>query len=208
MSEIIDISLPISSHMPVYPGTTATNIKTTRSASGGAILSEITMTSHAGTHIDAPSHVPDNDQSIDSIPLETFYGRCRVLDLTDCGRSIGEDDLRKHAIEAGERILCKTDNSIRGFDEFYDDYVFLEPAAAEYLRSVGIALVGIDSLSVKKRGSADNTAHTTLLEQSIPIIEGLDLGEVAAGEYTLCAFPLAFKGLDGSPARVVLLPTP
>jgi arylformamidase len=108
-------------------------------------------------------------------------------------------------VQAGERLLFKTNNSIRGFNEFYDDYVFLESEAAQHLGAIRAALVGIDALSVKQRGSPDNTAHTALLEKSIPIIEGLNLVDVDAGEYTLCAFPLAFKDIDGSPARAVLL---
>jgi len=191
--------------MPVYPGTSETRIETVRSASGGAVLSEITMTSHAGTHIDAPNHALAGGHGIDSIPLDTFFGRCRVLDLTACHSSISKEDLLPYDVKAGERILFKTNNSVRGFDEFYDDYVFLESEAAEHLAIIGVALVGIDSLSVKQRGTQDNRAHTALLAKSIPIIEGLNLADASTDEYTLCAFPLAFKGIDGSPARAVLI---
>jgi arylformamidase len=114
--------------------------------------------------------------------------------------------LRAQDIHQSERLLFKTSNSLRGFDRFYDDYVYLEPEAARYLVSVGVMLVGIDALSVKQRGAQDNTAHTALLSKAVPIIEGLNLTEVEAGEYTLCAFPLAFKEIDGSPARAVLMP--
>jgi len=205
MPEIIDISLPITPDMPVYPGTAATQIKQVRSASGSSILSEITMTSHAGTHIDAPSHALLDDQGIDSLALELFYGGCRVLDLTHCTVAITEDDLKQHDIQTGERVLFKTSNSLRGFDEFYDDYVYLDSQAARYLGELGIKLVGIDALSVKQRGAQDNTAHTALLSQGIPIIEGLNLSPVEPGEYTLSALPLAFKGIDGSPTRAVLI---
>ena len=101
--------------------------------------------------------------------------------------------------------MLKTKNSSRGFDVFYDDYVFLSPEGADYLADMGVALVGIDSLSIKQRGSPDNTPHTLLLSNSIPIIEGLVLSSVEASEYTLCAFPLAFVGIDGSPIRAVLI---
>ena len=206
MSQIIDISLPISADMPVYPGTAQTRIKSVESGSGSSVLSEITLTSHAGTHIDAPSHALDGAEHIDSFPLEVFYGKCRVLDLTACTASITKEDLSSQDIKPGERILFKTNNSLRGFDTFYEDYVYLDPKAAKYLADIGVKLVGIDALSVKQKGAPDNTSHLALLSKHIPIIEGLNLSEVQAGEYTLCAFPLALRGIDGSPTRAVLLP--
>lgn len=204
MTEIIDISLPISADMPTYPGTAPTQIHEVRSGSGTSVLSEISLTSHVGTHIDAPSHSVPGALSIDALPLDHFYGSCRVLDLTQCGSSISADSLKLHNIQPGERVLFKTANSLRGFDAFYDDYVYLEGSAAQYLSKLGVSLVGIDSLSIKQRGAKDNTAHTALLAKSIPILEGINLGEVDPGEYELIAFPLAFRGIDGSPVRAVL----
>ena len=67
-----------------------------------------------------------------------------------------------------------------------------------------VALVGIDAPSVKQRGSKDQRPHSEFLSRGIPIIEGLNLHLVQAGEYTLIALPLRLAGLDGSPARVVL----
>lgn len=206
MSKIIDISLPITDSMPVYPGTAETRIVAVKSASGSSTLSEITLTSHAGTHIDAPNHVQGGgDEGIDEIALDKFYGRCRVLDMTDCEASISIESLQNYDLQAGERILLKTHNSVRGFEQFYDDYVYLESGAAQHLAAIGVSLVGIDALSVKQRGAQDNTAHTALLSKGILIIEGLNLEEVEQGDYTLIALPLAFKGIDGSPTRAVLV---
>lgn len=205
MAEIIDISLPISENMPVYPGTAETKIVPVKSASGSSTLSEITLTSHAGTHIDAPNHVIAQGSSIDNIPLDRFYGKCRVLDMTGCVAAITEDDIAHHDIQSGERILFKTSNSKREFDTFYDDYVYLDGAAAQRLGAIGVNLVGIDALSVKQRAAQDNSAHTALLSRDIPIIEGLNLSAVEPGIYMLIAFPLAFQGIDGSPTRALLL---
>ena len=66
-------------------------------------------------------------------------------------------------------------------------------------------LVGIDYLSIKQRGSKDNTPHTALLERSIPILEGIDLSEVTEGSYFLAALPLKFDHIEASPCRAVLL---
>lgn len=206
MTEIIDISLPITAGMPVYPGMAETQITRVESSSGTSVSSEISLTSHTGTHIDAPNHVSGGgDQAINELALNTFYGPCRVLDATTSEVSIKLEALELHNIQAGERILFKTKNSLRGFDMFYDDYIYLDGDAAEYLAAVGVALVGIDALSIKQRGSSDTRPHTALLSKNIPIIEGLNLTTVEAGKYTLIAFPLALVGIDGSPTRAVLI---
>jgi arylformamidase len=202
--EIIDISLPIFDGMPVYPGTAETTIKNVKSASGQSVLSEIQMTSHAGTHVDAPAHMLEAGDSLDQLNLSIFYGPARVLDLTNCGAAIKVNDLEEKQIKPDERILFKTSNSKRGFENFYEDYVYLSTEAAKYLGQLGIKLVGIDALSIKKRGDKDNTSHTALLSQGVPIIEGLNLIDVEEGEYTISAFPIALKS-DGAPARAVLI---
>lgn len=203
--KIFDISLPLNEQTITYPGTTSLKITATKSTNTGSALSEIKIGSHSGTHIDAPSHVIENGKSIDQLNLESFYGEARVLDLTNVAGGITVSDLEGKNIKAEERILLKTNNSKRGFKEFFEDYVYLSSEAASYLAGLGIKLVGVDSLSIKQRGSKDNSPHTELLSKDIPIIEGLNLSEVEEGEYTLVAFPLAFIGIDGSPTRAVLI---
>jgi arylformamidase len=205
MTRVLDISLPITESMAIYPGDPKVLITSLLSASGGSRLSEINFGSHTGTHIDAPSHAVGNKNTIDTIPLKTFYGRCRVVDMTKCEEAITLKDIKRHKIKSHERVLFKTTNSLRGFKKFYDDYIYLDNEAATYLASLESILVGIDALSIKKKGLKDNTAHTALLDEDIPILEGLNLADIDAGEYTLCAFPLAFEGIDGSPVRAVLL---
>jgi arylformamidase len=143
---------------------------------------------------------------LDSIPFETFIGPCRVLDFSnEEGKAVTKKFLETKYIKKGERILFKTKNSLRGFETFYDDYIFLSGDAAEYLASLEVLLVGIDSLSVKERGSKDNRPHTALLSKNIPILEGVNLKDVEEGEYELICPPLKFLDIDGSPTRAVLL---
>jgi arylformamidase len=203
--KIIDISLPITSSMPVYPGTSPTSIESVVSASGTNVLSDLHMTSHTGTHIDAPSHSIQDGKTVDALDLSIFYGPCRVLEFTSSTQAISKEDLLTHGVKRSERILLKTANSLRGFDTFYPDYTYLTSGAATYLAQTEVLLVGIDSLSIKQKGSTDNTAHTALLAKDIPIVEGLDLSKVDPGDYMLCVFPLAVRGIDGSPARAVLV---
>ena len=76
---------------------------------------------------------------------------------------------------------------------------------AEELVKSGVVLVGTASVSIDFDGSED--AHSAILGAGIPVIENLELGEVAPGEYIMMAFPLKFAGADGSPVRVLLAET-
>lgn len=200
---IFDISLPIHERMPVYPGNPLVRIRPLRTAT--SYLSELTFGSHTGTHIDAPRHAKKSWQGIDSLPLERMVGPCRVIDFTHAKISLSAQDFLAARARKGERILVKTKNSERGFKVFRDDYIYLESDAATFLAKRGIALFGIDSLSVKKRGSADNRAHTEFLGRGIPIAEGLDLSRVKTGRYFLAVLPLNIRGGDGAPARAILI---
>lgn len=201
--KLIDISLPVHRQMPTYPGDQPTEIDQTVKPSGSRI-SKLTVGSHAGTHIDAPSHsLPDDKRGVDSYPLDVFYGACRVVEIA--GSTIDKSQLIDQSIRPAERILFKTSNSARGYDQFYDNWVGLTPEAADYLASLPVALVGIDWLGIKRPQAPDNRAHTALLTKSIPILEGLDLSQASAGEYTLSALPVAYRGTDGAPTRAVLI---
>ncbi len=200
---IIDISLPLYEGMITYPGNPHVTIKTIKGAT--STHSEITLGSHSGTHIDAPSHVLEGAKGIEGFDVAQFVGECRVCDMTSVIEAICVADLEHKNINEGERILVKTKNSLRGFGEFYDDYIYLDGGAAEFLASKNIALFGIDALSVKKRGSDDACPHTILLQKNIVILEGLNLVNVDEGRYELLCLPLKFEGLDGSPCRALLM---
>ncbi len=205
--KIIEISLPLNNNTPVYPGNVPLSVSIHKKMPEYATtLSAISFGSHSGTHIDAPAHAVEGAATLDKIPLENFIGQCRVLDFSkETGEAVSKNFLESKKIQSGERVLLKTKNSVRGFKEFYDDYVYLDGDAADYLSSLAVTLVGIDSLSIKKRGGTDHRPHTSLLAKNIPIIEGLDLSKVAEGEYELICLPLNFTGIDGAPARAVLI---
>ena len=200
--DYFDISLPIYEGMITYPGNPEVEIESLRTKT--SFISKITFGSHTGTHIDAPRHVFRNGKGVDQISLEALIGPCRVIDLARVEIRITPEDLEKHHIKKGERILVRTRNSQRGFKKFYGNCVYLSSEAAAFLAKKRIALFGIDSLSVKERGSLDNRPHTELLKKNIPILEGLDLGRIRPGRYTLICLPLRLKNLDGSPALMVL----
>ncbi|MBI2039978.1 cyclase family protein [Candidatus Microgenomates bacterium] len=200
---IIDISLPIGEKMVIFPNNPPVKFKPLRTPT--TYISEITFGSHTGTHIDVPRHISKKGIGVDKINLDQLIGPCRVLDMTHCKVSITTDDFRKEDIQKQERILVKTNNSLKGFKKFYPDYIYLDGDAAEFLASKKIVLFGIDSLSVKKQGSPDTRPHTELLKNNIVIIEGLDLSEVTPGQYDIFCLPLKLVGFDGAPARTILI---
>ncbi|MEI6660194.1 MAG: cyclase family protein [bacterium] len=207
--KIIDISLSLENGMPVYPNNIPLSVSIHQAMPPSATqLSSITIGSHTGTHIDAPGHAIVGSPMLAKVPLETFIGPARVLDfslITKAGDSVTLDMIKEKNIQKSERVLLKTYNSIRGLDQFYEDYVYLSGDAADYLADVGVVLVGIDALSIKQRGSTDHRPHTSLLSKNIPVIEGLKLTDISEGEYELYCLPLNFIGIDGSPARAILI---
>lgn len=204
MRRILDISLPLNETTIVYPGNPPVEFVPEVSLTTKSRTTKIKMGSHTGTHIDAPSHALEDGKTIEQIPLSSFIGICRVVDLTHCKTEITVEDLEKLGVKKDERILAKTLNSEVGFEVFHPDFVYLSSEGAKYLAKKEIMLFGIDALSLKKKGSTDNTAHTALLSKNIPVLEGLNLQNIEEGSYFLVALPLEFTGIDGAPARVVL----
>ncbi|MBI1863289.1 cyclase family protein [Candidatus Microgenomates bacterium] len=204
-STIIDISVGLHEKTVVYPGTPAFLAEPTVSRATGSRLTKLTMSTHFGTHLDAPLHADAHGKSITDLPLNHFIGTCRVVDGSQAAVNISLSDAQQWEVQKRERILIKTSNSARGLDTFYPDFTYVSPAAANYLASRDIALIGIDYYSIKQKGSTDNTPHTAFLLKNIPIIEGINLKNVEAGEYILVALPLKLHGVDGSPCRAILL---
>ncbi len=111
--KIIDISVPVSPHLPVWPGEAPPRIRQTASMKNGdpCNVSFLEIGSHTGTHIDAPLHFVDDAGTTNEIPLEKLIGPCVVVDMRGKSR-ITADDLEALALpEATEKILFKTDNS-------------------------------------------------------------------------------------------------
>jgi len=204
--KIYDISLPLDNKTVIYPGNPRISIEPHRTVPEYPTnLSKIIFGSHTGTHVDSPRHVDNSAIGVDQVSLEACIGPCRVLDMRGVEEKITITDLEKENIQKGERILTKTQNSLRGFTEFYDVSIYLDGDAADFLADKGIILFGIDWLSIKKRGDEDTRPHTSLLSKNIVLFEGLDLSDIEPGEYQFIGLPLKFTALDGAPARAVLI---
>ena len=205
---IYDISVPIRSGMPVYEGDPGIEIKAWSALAKGdsANVSFLHFGAHTGTHVDAPAHFIDGARKIDALSLDVLIGSARVIRVPDEVAEIDPYFLATCDLDQVERVLFRTRNSEFWNEGFRKDFTHLSPAAAEKLVDLGVKLVGTDYLSIEKFHSGHHRTHLALLSNNVIIVEGLNLSEVAAGNYELICLPLriAEGAGDGAPARAVL----
>jgi len=204
---ILDISQPVRGGTPVWPGDTeyAFDLAWTRKESGSANVGRIRMSTHTGTHVDAPYHFRDDDDRVADLNLEAFIGPARMIAVDE--ESIGTSELERYDLEGVERLLIRT-GSWRDRTVFPETITYLRPDAARFLAEKGVRLVGVDAPSVDPLDSKDLPAHGALRANGIHILEGLVLDRVEPGDYELIALPLALEEADASPVRAVLRATP
>jgi arylformamidase len=206
----IDVSVPLATGMVHWPGDPEPSFERISEIEQGedANVTLCRMPAHTGTHMDAPNHFLAEGEGIDRFPLEVGIGRARVITIPSNVQAIGRAELEGKGIRQGERVLFKTRNSERRWDnrDFQPDFVALNASGAAFLREVGVVLVGIDYLSIGLYEADGVETHRTLLGAGIWIVEGLNLRAIEQGEYDMVCLPLRIEGADGSPARVALRP--
>lgn len=207
--KIYDITVPISADVPIYKGDPGVEVTSFKSIADGssANVSQISLGVHTATHIDAPNHFIDGAKRIHEIDPEKLVGPCRVIEVPEDVVAIEPEHVGD--IAGMTRLLFKTRNSqfwATPEDGFRTDFTYLTSATAKLLVDSGVVLVGIDYLSIEKSGSPGHPVHITLLENEVVILEGVDLREVAGGDYGIICMPLKYigGGGDGSPARTML----
>ncbi len=176
--KIYDITNMLDEKTPVYKGDPVFRKEMVKDIKKeGFLLFMISMSTHAGTHMDAPSHTEPDGISVKDIPVEKLAGRCMVCDnLNDV----------EHACKSGiKKILIKGD--------FGGEYDKIDTSKIE--------LIGIEALSI---GGIET--HKRFLKNNIVLLESLNLKGIPAGAYMLIALPLK-TDTDGAPARAVLIDT-
>lgn len=204
--KLLDVSVPLASGMPFYPGNPEFELQPIkRIADGGSSnVSRLVMGTHTGTHVDAPKHFIDDGIGVDALALDLLIGRARVVEIGHRG-GIGAEDLAAAGLREDIRVLLKTPNSrLWSSTTFHEDYAHVTEEGAHYLVGQGVKLVGVDYLSVEQFKKPGAPAHHALLSNGVIIIEGLNLAEAEAGMYEMYCLPLPVAGGDGAPARVVL----
>ena len=176
---------------PVFEGDPPTEVRQLQSMDEMDVcnLTAVSMTTHAGTHIDAPLHFWKDGQSIDMLRLNTFYGKCTVIAVQ--GVLTGADM---------DRLLpyCKRRVLFRG-----NGKTFLSLSAAQVLADSKVVLVGTDANSIAPPFDEVKT-HRELARAGIAVLENLNLSAIKPGHYDLCAFPIKLAGLEAAPCRAIL----
>jgi arylformamidase len=203
---LYDVTRPLSPTLPVYPGDPVVELTPLAQCAwgDGFNMTRIVLSSHTGTHIDAPRHFFDAGKAVDRLDLPVLIGPARVIEVP-CVSHVTVADLRAHDFRGVTRALFKTPNaSLWDRPGFQSDYHAFTPEAAAWLVSRDVQLVGIDYLSVDAYDAEDFPVHRCLLQAGVVIVEGLDLRAVSPGDYELYALPLLLQDGDGAPARVLL----
>lgn len=196
INDAIDITRPLDPDTPVFPGDPKVCIE--KMVTEDIKITKITLCSHSGTHLDAPSHYITEGDDITDIPLQLINGRVRVVNLFGINREIQPDDLK---VGEDERILIKTGYS--SINHFEPAYSALSSECAEYIVNSGIRCIGTDAPSIESF-EGDGSVHRTLLSAKVAIIELLDLSLTEEGIYIMNALPLPLADCDGAPVRALL----
>lgn len=183
--------------MPIYPGDPHVAFSPAAAlAVDGFRVSQVTFGTHAGTHVDAPSHFLPLALTVDAIPLDKLIGPARVVDQQALRFPI--------EIEPQARILVRSGWSAHwGSDDYFDAFPPLSADFVESLAAGPAALIGLETPSLHPDHEIDAGYHRRLLAAGVVIVENL-VGLEALPEKVEAAFlPLPLAGLDGAPCRGV-----
>ena len=202
--QIFDISRRLQNGMPVWPGDTPFHFEVSsfNEGSGTVNVGSLQLSTHTGTHVDAPFHFDDDGRRIIELDLDLYIGPVRVIDM-EGKESIGAKDLLKINLDGIERVLFRT-LSWKDSTKFPERIPYINPDLAPFLATRGIRLIGVDVPSVDPIDSITLEAHHSLHENGIHILESVLLDKIKPGDYELIALPLPLVEGDGSPVRAIL----
>lgn len=167
------------------------------------------LSTHTGTHIDAPSHFIPDSRTIDKIKVSRFVSRSILIKIPKkADQQITLNDITNCEINANDTVVFAT-----GWEKRFknDNYMINNPGlsldAAEYLVSNRVNAVAIDGPSIDRGIDNNFDIHSALLSNDIPIIENLcNLEELSSVKsFTLIVNPLKLVGASGSPVRAIAL---
>jgi arylformamidase len=212
LEKIIDITVPLTTDMPIWPGFKGIRITPTMRMDEGDLYnaSRLDLNLHTGTHVDAPRHFVQNGSTVEHLSLDVLIGPSYVAYLPDAA-DVTPNNLTDLNLPPGiERLLLRTRNSelwAAKTIEFKEDFVALTHEAAQWIVDKKIRLIGVDYLSVQ-RFADDSRTHQILLGADTVVLEGLNLSNVKTGFYELICLPLRLVGTEAAPARAILRQIP
>lgn len=204
---IWDISQVLRPGLPVWPGDTPFALERVWDMVRGAPVNvaRATMSTHAGTHGDAPLHYAPGAADSAACTLEPYLGECLVVDARHAAGRVEPGDLPP--LGGARRVLLRTFDRFP-HDRWVSDFTAIAPATIAHLAAAGVVLIGTDAPSLDPENSQEMAAHQAVLAADMRILEGLVLDDVPPGPYELIALPLPIAGADASPVRAVLRELP
>lgn len=202
---IIDLTHTLQNGMPVYPGTPHPSFKRYRTIEkDGYAETRLDISTHMGTHIDAPAHIIPGAKQLDEFPLEQFTGQAFVLDCRGSESITPELILAqtKSLEEIGFLLFYTGWEKKWGKPEYFEQAPTLTVESAQLLVDMGVKGVGFDHISADRSEDSDMPIHHTLLSNNVLIIENLaNLRRLANQHIEFFCMPLRISDSDGSPIR-------
>ncbi|GAB3450809.1 cyclase family protein [Streptomonospora sediminis] len=215
---IVDLSRPIGPETQAFPGDLQPHLERSATvAADGYNSTGVHMSSHSGTHADAPYHFLPDGPRLQELPLERFTGPAVVVEAT--GRAdrspITADDLGawRDRFVPGAVVLVHTGWAAYYGTPRYFDHPYLDGSAARLLADSGVRCVGIDAPSPDStphgpHPQGDWAAHLAVLGAGGTIIENLcGLEGIDFADPLFCALPIHLSSGDGAPVRAVAMQT-
>jgi kynurenine formamidase len=212
--KVIDLTLTISENIPTFPGSPQPNfINWENIKKDGYNLELLFLSTHTGTHIDAPYHFLKKGQKIHQITTKRLVTETVLIKIRkDSDQSITKTDIEKFEkkygkIDNGSTVIFHTGwQKNLGKKSYFLKNPGLAISAAKYLALKKINLVGIDSPSIDLGKDSKFSVHHILAKNGILIVENLaNLEKIHSEKFHLIVAPLKLKNATGSPVRAMAL---
>jgi len=210
--KVIDLTLTVSRKLPTFPGSPRPNfIPWENIKEDGYNLELLFLSSHTGTHIDAPHHFLEKGAKIHEISLEKLVSEAVLIkSKKKGGESITKTDIQKFEKMHGKIASFSSVIFYTGWQRnLQKKYYFtknpgLSVSAAKYLASKKIGLVGIDSPSIDLGKDSKFSVHQIFAKKGMLIVENLaNLDKIKSSKFHLVVLPLKLKNATGSPVRAI-----
>jgi len=210
--KIIDLTLTVSDKIPTFPGSPQPNlIPWENIKEDGYNLELLFLSSHTGTHMDAPYHFLEKGAKIHEISLKKLVSEAALIQSRKgSGESITKTDIQKFEKKSGKidgfsSVIFQTGWQRNLQKKYYfTKNPGLSVSAAKYLASKKISLVGIDSPSIDLGKDDKFSVHQIFAKKGILIVENLaNLDKIKSSKFHLVVLPLKLKNATGSPVRAI-----
>ena len=210
--KIIDLTLTVSDKIPTFPGSPQPNlIPWENIKEDGYNLELLFLSSHTGTHMDAPHHFLEKGAKIHEISLKKLVSEAALIQSRKgSGESITKTDIQKFEKKSGKidgfsSVIFQTGWQRNLQKKYYfTKNPGLSVSAAKYLASKKISLVGIDSPSIDLGKDNKFSVHQIFAKKGILIVENLaNLDKIKSSKFHLVVLPLKLKNATGSPVRAI-----